>query len=154
MKEKRKKKYKMGFNIWGLILFFIIMIPNFIWFAIPAPNDVLRKESVTAELDMVASVCQILIAFAICAVINRESQKTKRITLFSIITIGCCMLYFGSWIFYYAGIVSPWIILGLCIFPCFAFLFYALDRKNMVAVVPITIFTICHLVYGIVNFIW
>lgn len=29
------KKYKMGFDIWGLIVFLIIMIPNFIWFAIP-----------------------------------------------------------------------------------------------------------------------
>ncbi len=32
------KKYKIGFDIWGALLFLIIMIPNFIWFVIPAPN--------------------------------------------------------------------------------------------------------------------
>ena len=55
------KKYKIGFDIWGLILFLVIMIPNFICFAI--------------------------------------------------------------------------------------------DRKNMIAVFPISVFTICHFIYGLVNFV-
>lgn len=38
------KKYKIGFDIWGLIIFIIIMIPNFIWYAVPVPNDILRGE--------------------------------------------------------------------------------------------------------------
>ena len=37
----KNKKYKIGFDIWGLIIFIVIMIPNFIWFAVPAPNDIL-----------------------------------------------------------------------------------------------------------------
>ena len=28
-------KYKLGFDIWGLLLFLGIMVPNFIWFAVP-----------------------------------------------------------------------------------------------------------------------
>ena len=47
------KEYKFGFNIYGLLLFLIIMIPNFIWFAAPAPNDVLRTESVTEVLSLI-----------------------------------------------------------------------------------------------------
>ena len=61
------KEYKFGFNIYGLLLFLIIMIPNFIWFAVPAPNDVLRTESVTEVIDTIASVCQVLM------VIDRKS---------------------------------------------------------------------------------
>ncbi len=38
----KNKKYKIGFDIRGLIIFIVIMIPNFIWFAVPAPNDILR----------------------------------------------------------------------------------------------------------------
>ena len=45
------KKYKLSFDIWGLLLFLIIMIPNFIWFLYPAPNDVLRADSVTGGID-------------------------------------------------------------------------------------------------------
>ncbi len=51
------KKYRLRFDIWGLLLFLIIMAPNFIWFAVPAPNDVLRTDSVTETLDTAASVC-------------------------------------------------------------------------------------------------
>ena len=47
------KKYKIGFDIWGLIIFIIIMIPNFIWFAVPAPNDILRGESITKTVDVI-----------------------------------------------------------------------------------------------------
>ena len=45
------------------------------------------------------------------------------------------------------------VILGLTVFPCLAFMLFAVDRKNMIAVVPISIFSICHLIYGVVNFI-
>lgn len=30
------------------------MIPNFIWFAVPAPNDILRVNSITVIFDTIA----------------------------------------------------------------------------------------------------
>lgn len=39
---KIREKYRFGFEFWGLLLFLIIMIPNFIGFAAPVVNDVLR----------------------------------------------------------------------------------------------------------------
>lgn len=146
------KKYKFGFDIWGLLLFLIIMIPNFIWFAIPAPNDVLRADSVTEMLDTIASICQVLMVISLCIFVNRKSSKFC-ITPLIILVIICCLLYFVSWIGYYTGMVNVVIILGLTLFPCLAFIFFAIDRKNIIAVVPISIFSICHLIYGVVNFI-
>lgn len=146
------KKYKFSFDIWGLLLFLIIMIPNFIWFAIPAPNDVLRGNSVTGIFDMIASICQVCIFIALCFLVYRKRSKL-RITPLMIAVIICCLLYFAAWICYFGGIVNMFIILGLTIFPCLAFLFFAIDRKNLVAVVPISIFTVCHLIFGVVNFI-
>lgn len=146
------KKYKMRFNVWGLILFLIIMIPNFYWFTVPAPNDILRTESVTAKLDIIASVCQVLMLIALCILINIDCKK-HRFSLLILATIISCICYFIGWIFYYKGIINTLVILDLCILPCLAFLFYAIDRKNKIAVVPIVIFMICHLIYGIVNYI-
>lgn len=34
-----------------------------------------------------------------------------------------------------------------------AFLLFAIDRKNFAAVIPTVIFSVCHLIYGAVNFI-
>ena len=146
------KNCKLSFEIWGLLLFLIIMIPNFIWFAIPAPNDILRAKSITEMVDTVASVCQILMIVAICIIRNRESKKLC-ISPFIIMAAACYLLYVASWIAYYSGMTNVVVILGLTIPPCLAFLFFAIDRKNGIALIPISIFTICHLVYGAVNFI-
>ena len=146
------KKYRFGFDIGGLLLFLIIMIPNFIWFAVPAPNDILRNPSITETIDAVASVFQVIMIICLCILKNRNQSKIH-ITPLIIITLSSCILYFISWMFYYGGITNAFVILGLTIPPCMAFLFYSIDRKNVVAVVPIIIFTICHLIYGIVNYI-
>lgn len=146
------KKYRFGFDIWGLLLFMAIMIPNFIWFGIPAPNDVLRADSVTEIFDTAASVCQVLMVMILCALINREREKISMTPLIIAVFI-CCILYYTSWVMYYFGLTNAAVILGLTIPPCLAFLLFAVDRKNRIAVIPITVFAICHLVYGIVNFI-
>ena len=146
------KKYKIGFDAWGLIIFLIIMIPNFIWFAVPAPNDILRVESITEIADTIASICQVLMIMSLCIFSNKERKKQK-ITRFIITTIICCLLYFLCWLYYYIGVTNGLVILGLTIFPCLAFLFFAIDRKNMIAIIPVIAFMICHLIYGVVNFV-
>ncbi len=146
------KKYRLRFDIWGLLLFLIIMAPNFIWFAVPAPNDVLRTDSVTETLDTAASVCQVLMIAVLCVVQNKECEEIG-VSPLIIAVIACCLLYFVSWAVYYTGIVNAAVILGLTVPPCLAFLAFAIDRKNHIAIVPVSIFTVCHIVYGTVNFI-
>lgn len=146
------KRYKLGFEVYGLLLFLIVMIPNFIWFVIPAPNDILRAESITETVDTAASVCQILMIAALCIFRNRESKKLC-ITPLIIMAAVCYILYVASWTAYYNGITNAIVILGLTIPPCLTFLFFAIDRKNGIALIPILIFTICHMIYGAVNFI-
>ena len=146
------KNYRLSFEFWGLLLFLIIMIPNFIWFAVPAPNDILRTESRTETIDMVANVCQIGMIAALCVLRNKKWERI-RMNPFVIGVIGCCLVYFLSWIAYYCGIVNGVVILGLTIPPCFSFLLFALDRRNGIALILISIFTICHLIHGVVNFI-
>ena len=60
------KKYRIRFDIFGLLLFLLIMIPNFIWFAVPAPNDVLRAESFTPIIDGIGSVSQVVFIATLC----------------------------------------------------------------------------------------
>lgn len=146
------KQYRFSFDICGLVLFLLVMLPNFIWFAVPAPDDILRAESATPFLDMIASVCQVLLVAALCAVVNQE-RNALGLTPLIRSCVGCGLLYYAGWILYYLGFTSPPVILLLTVPPCLAFLLFAADRKNFVAAVPAVIFTICHLIYGIVNFI-
>lgn len=146
------KKYKFGFDISGFILFLIIMLPNFIWFAVPAPNDILRQASVTPTVDMIASVCQMIFVASLCFIINKERGNLKIFPLL-ILSIVCIGVYFSGWIIYYIGIVNPIVIICLILPPCMSFILFALERKNIIAVIPAVVFTVCHLIYGTVNFI-
>lgn len=146
------KNYRMGFDVWGLMLFLAVMIPNIIWFAVPAPNDVLRAESATQAVDMIASVCQVLMVFSLCAFIN---TKRKKLALTPVIgtSAACVILYYVCWALYYTGITAAYAILGMTVLPCLAFLLFAIDRKNAIALIPAVIFTVCHIVFALVNFI-
>ena len=121
-------KYRFRFDVWGLILFLLVMLPNFIWFAVPAPNDVLRKDSLTPAVDLVASVCQVLTIACLCFVINKERCKL-RFSPLVIATIVCVVVYYIGWVLYYSGIVNVWVILLLTIPPCLAFILFAADNK-------------------------
>ena len=79
-----------------MIIFRVIMIPNFIWFAVPAPNDILRGESITKTVDVIASICQVLMVMSLCIFINQDRKKIS-ITRFIMATIICCLLYFLCW---------------------------------------------------------
>jgi hypothetical protein len=149
---KPLKQYRFGFDPWGLLLFLLVMLPNFIWFAVPAPNDILRAESATPMVDAIGSVFQVLTVACLCFVINKERDKL-RFTPLVVIAIICIAVYYIGWALYYGSIANSWIILLLTVPPCLAFIFFASDRKNLPAVLLATVFAVCHLVFAVVNFV-
>ena len=145
-------KYRFGFDVAGLILFLLVMAPTFIWLAVPAPNDVLRTESITPIVDIIGSVCQILFIACLCMIINKERSKL-RFSPLVIASIVSVLMYYIGWILYYSGITNPWVILMLTLPPCLAFIFFSADRKNLPALLFATGFAVCHLIFAVVNFI-
>lgn len=146
------KKYAFGFEPWGCALFLLIMIPTVIWSAIPVSNDVLRASSLTPRIDAIGSVFQVLMIAAASLVKNKECAPFRATPLVAGAVI-CCLLYGASWAAYYCGAANVAVIVGLTVPPCMAFLFFALDRKNGIALVPILGFTVCHIIYAAVNFL-
>lgn len=146
------KKYTFGFEPWGLALFLLIMIPTAIWSAIPAPNDVPRTPSATPRIDAIGSVFQALMIATVCFVKNRERAPFRATPLVACAAL-CCLLYGAGWAAYYCGATNAVVILGLTVPPCMASFFFALDRKNGIALVPILGFTACHVIYAAVNFL-
>ena len=146
------KQYRFGFDPWGLLLFLLVMLPNFIWFAVPAPNDILRADSVTPVMDAIGSVFQVLTVACLCFVIHNDRSKLRFSPLI-ITAIVCVAIYYIGWALYYTANVSPTVILLLTVRPCLAFLLFAADRKDLPAVVLAAGFTVCHLIFGVVNYL-
>lgn len=142
------QKYRLGFDGRGLTLFLAVMLPNLIWFAVPAPVDILRGESVTGGLDAAAGVCQVLLAVSLVCIVNGENARGR-----FLLPGTACLGYYAAWAAYYLGFVGPGVILALCFLPCMALLLFAFERKNYVAVVPVAVFTVCHLISSVINFL-
>lgn len=146
------RKYKMGFDAWGLILFVVVMLPNLVWFAIPAPDDVLRCESVTPVADMIASASQVLMIFALCAIVRTERRKMALSALSMSVAL-CCLLYYICWVLYYLSVTNAPVIIGQAVLPCVAYILLAIERRNMPALIPAAAFTVCHVIFAVCNFI-
>ena len=146
------KQYRFGFEPWGLLLFLLVMLPNFIWFAVPAPNDILRTDSATPVVDAIGSVFQVLTVACLCFVI-RKSKSKLHLSPLIIATIICVAIYYIGWMLYYMTNVNPIVILLLTVPLCLAFILFAADRKNLLAVLFATAFAVCHLVFAVVNFV-
>lgn len=146
-----KNHYRIGLDIPGLILFFLIMAPNLIWFFHPAPVDVLRWPSVTPGLDQIASVVQALFVAALCLL---KSDRAGRLSaaLWGGIAV-CTAGYFIAWGGYFGGLVCPAQLIAMCVLPCLSLLLYAAGRRNWPAVVFGLVFGVLHTVYGICNFL-
>lgn len=63
------REHKLHFELRGLLTFFAVMLPNLIWFAVPAPDDKLRTDSITGAIDAADSVFQAAMVFALCFII-------------------------------------------------------------------------------------
>ena len=146
------KDYRVKFDVWGLILFLVIMLPNFVWFAVPAPHDILRSESATPYIDGVASVCQVLMVAMLCILQNVKAGNCAW-SRWAWVTRFCVVIYYAAWIAYYMGYASNAAVVSLCVFPCVAFLAFEAQRKNILAMIPTALFSVCHLIYGLVNFV-
>lgn len=145
------REYRIGFDVWGFVLFLLVMLPNFIWFLVPASYDVFRLESQTPEVDVVASFFQVVMVAMICMFIKLDAAPFKLKSPFVLTAGGCCLIYYITWILYYLDFINGPLIIAMCLLPCMAFFFYELDRKNYLSMIPTIGFTICHLIYGLVN---
>ena len=142
----------MGFEGWALALFAAVMLPNILWAFLPAPNDVLRAESVTPLTDGIGSFCQMLMVFCLVC-ICRTDRKPVKPNRFIYGCIGCVAVYWAAWGLYYAGITHPAVLLCMTLVPCAAFILFTLERRNSFALVPAGAFTLCHLYFCIRNFL-
>lgn len=150
--KKLTDRYTMGFEPWALVLFAAIMLPNILWGLFPAPNDVLRAESVTPAIDTVGMVFQAAMIFCL-ALICRTDRKPLRLCGYTWAVLGCVLVYWLCWGCYYMGLAHAVVLLAMTLVPCAAFILLALERRNGIALIPAVGFTLCHVYFAFANFL-
>ena len=151
-KEKTVFGLSFGFDLVGLILFAAIMVPNLVWFGVPAPNDVMREPSQTPALDIAATVFQVIaVAALVCFV--QKGRKIKFDSPFFVSSALFFICYIIAWIFYYCAFINIGVIVSLALCPCFSLLAYEGERRNYFALPPTAIFAVLHTLSSCINFL-
>ena len=142
------KKYRFGFDSFGLLLFALIMLPNILWTLLAGEGDLLMRSTTTPGLDMAVSICQTLtVAGMICLRrLDMPSAKPQGSLLF-------VAAYLLMWALYGLGMTHPAVLLGLAVFPCAAILLHLIGRRNIPALFPAILFTVGHALSTLINFI-
>lgn len=139
------KNYIFGFSLIGLILYAFQLFPNIIWMLAPPANNVLVKNSsVYPILNMIERVFGIMTVALLIMLLNKGGGSNNNLYL------GLAILflvgYYVAWVFYYKGVVSPWLlIIGLAAMPPLYFLFVGLWMNNDVVLIPCVIFGVTHI---------
>ena len=146
------KRYRWGFEPWALLLFALIMLPNILWAWLPAPQDVLRVESLTPVTDMIAGAAQAATIAALVLLRHERCPQTVRSGLCAASAL-CVLGYWLAWALYYQGMTAAPVILMMTLLPCAALLLFALNRRNQLALAAGSAFAVCHFVFAMINFI-
>ena len=147
------KNYVFGFSLMGLILYALQLLPNIIWILTSPANNVLTKNSsVYPILNIIEQVFGIMTVVLLILLINKGDGRNSNLY------IGLAILflvgYYIAWIFYYKGVVSPWLLItGIAAMPPLYFLFVGLWMKNYVALIPCVIFGVTHITITCSNYL-
>lgn len=147
------KDYKFGFDIWALGLFVLIMIPNIVWFCVPAPNDILRGDSVNEALDTAATVFQVIAVAVFILIVNKTRKKLNPYSPFFRGASVCLAVYIAAWICYFTGRANGFVIIFLAVMPCLSLGFFELERKCYPALLPTAVFAVLHIVSTCINYL-
>ena len=139
------KKYRFGFSLAGLLLYALQLLPNILWMLAPPANNLLAKNSSPYPiLNILEQVFGVATVALLILLINKGRGRNPK--LFVGLAILFLAGYYLSWILYYQGVVSPWLlIIGIAAMPPLYFFFSGLWLKNYIVLIPCTIFGVIHI---------
>jgi hypothetical protein len=147
------RNYGFGFSLTGLILYALQLCPNIVWMLAPPANNALAgNSSAYPILTITERVFGIITVALLILLINKSGGKNS--SLYIGLAILFLMGYYGAWIFYYRGVVSPWLlIIGIAAMPPLYFLFAGLWLKNYTILAPCIIFGVAHITITCSNYL-
>ena len=142
-----------GFSLTGLVLYALQLLPNIIWMLVPPANNVLAKNSSSYPIfNIMEQAFGIMTVALLILIINKKNGRNSG--LYILLAVMFLAGYYISWILYYQGMVSPWLlIIGIAAMPPLYFLFAGLWMKNYVVLLPCVIFGITHIAITCSNYL-
>ena len=142
------KRYRFGFDPWGLMIFALILLPNILWALLAGEGDLLARPTATPGLDMAVSVCQALTVAGMLCLRRCDGPPGKLLP--PLLLTGAYLLL---WALYGLGAAHPAVLLGLAVCPCAAIVLRLVGRRNIPALIPAVLFTAGHALSTLIHFV-
>jgi len=139
-----EKRFRIGLNGFGILLFTAVMLPNILWYYFSAGNDPLRIPTSTVMLDTIAMFFQAVFVFFMCLLVDNMAEKPTWRHPRILAAFALVLLYYLSWALYYFVTAHMAVILALAVLPCLAFLAVEAAYQNRLAAIPTVIFLVLH----------
>ena len=105
------KAYRVGFDLWAIVLFAIIMLPNIIALCIPEFQAGLNTD--TGALEISATVFQVLFVVLLVFIERKGEQRLNfRSPLVSVCGLAV-LAYYIAWIFFFCFFLNAAVYLSL-----------------------------------------
>lgn len=140
----------MGFSWKGFLVFLLPMIPNVLFFILPNPNGSSTPVNKHILLDIIEHVSQAVFFMLLMFVISKkQSPMLCGYTIFMAILL---LSYYGFWIAYFKSGANFILLMLMAIFPVTYFILAELWLHNFIAMIPLIIFGITHILITYVNY--
>ena len=136
------KNYKWGADLLGILLIALILLPNIVYWCIPAFTGLGGNRA----LSIVGYVFQALGIAATVALVNKQRKPFTFFSLGGMLTWTFLLIDYAAWIFYFCSFYNIAVALFLTVAPCVSLIAFQADRKNYIAVVPTGVFALLHFV--------
>lgn len=140
----------MEFSLKGLVVFLLPMLPNILFLILPNPNSSMTVAKNNFLLDIIEHGSQaIFVIFLIFGVNRKESPVLCGYTILMAILL---LSYYGFWLAYFTIGTNFIMLLSMAIFPVIYFFLAEIWLHNLLAIVPLTIFGISHIIITYINY--
>lgn len=152
---KALKQHRFGFSLYALLVFVLQELPYLPW-AIwpPRENPLAGNAAAYPWLEITEKAAGILTLALLILLIRKDGEKPSFKNRFFTLAAICLAGYYASWIAYFSGVTSGWlIVIGLTALVPVYYLFVALWLKNRLAVIPCAAFIVAHTTVNVMNFL-
>ena len=140
----------MGFSWKGLVVFLLPMLPNILFFILPNPNISTAAINNHFLLDVIEHGSQsIFFALLIFMVSKKESPVLCSYTILMAIIL---LSYYGFWIAYFTIGSNFIMLMSMAVLPVIYFILAEIWLHNLLAITPLTIFAIVHIIITYIDY--
>lgn len=150
----KPNQYRLTFSWQGLLAMFLLQCPNIIWMMWPPANNPLALNSTPWPiLDILENGSLVIMMLSLIFIRPKHGNASMHAKEMLVVAGVSILAYYTLWVLYTNAIFSPFVFLGMAVFPVLYYTFLTLRVRNYIILPVIALFAILHVGITAYNFL-